>query len=241
MFEGNAPVSGSSLSGGYVFDDVADDFIIYYISGRDGFTESILEGYASQQINQAYYTVEFVIRPYGTRTGGGELVQTVRYGLGATQPTGDVSPGWSFVGWDAPFNNIRANLVITAFFGYAADNIPDPWQIAYFGESNPLGSATADPDKDGQNNLMEYLTGNSPTDASSVIQVRIEKVNESGLAIVINKVVSGRTYTLESRANLISDWTAVEARTISEDELDFSFTEVSIVGEQTFYRVSISE
>jgi hypothetical protein len=164
---------------------------------------------------------------------------TIYVGAVSTDEQGEVTI--SYLGVSASDSFTIVNSLPDNYGSYASDGIPDSWQINYFGESNPLGLAAADPDGDGQNNLLEFLAGNIPTDASSAIRVQIEKVGQNGLAVVINKVVSGRTYTLESNIDLASDWTPVESKIVVEDELDFSFSTTQMVGGQTFYRVKITD
>ena len=62
--------------------------------------------------NYGIYTVTFVLAG-GTRTGGGELVQRVPRGQGATAPT-VTREGYNFTGWDVAFDNITGNLTVTA-------------------------------------------------------------------------------------------------------------------------------
>jgi len=49
------------------------------------------------------------------------------------------------------------------------DGIPDAWRQKYFGEhwTSGYASATADPDRDGANNYLEYLTGTDPSNSRS--------------------------------------------------------------------------
>ena len=49
------------------------------------------------------------------------------------------------------------------FGPYAADGLPDLWQVQYLGETSLLGGQTADVDGDGFNNLMEFAFGMNPT------------------------------------------------------------------------------
>ncbi|MCL1788574.1 MAG: InlB B-repeat-containing protein, partial [Defluviitaleaceae bacterium] len=49
----------------------------------------------------------------GTRTGGGELTQSVRIGTAAVAPE-VTRPGYTFMSWDAPFANVQNNVTITA-------------------------------------------------------------------------------------------------------------------------------
>jgi hypothetical protein len=50
------------------------------------------------------------------------------------------------------------------------DGIPDAWREKYFGANSgdtQRAGALADPDRDGANNYLEYITGTDPTDARS--------------------------------------------------------------------------
>ena len=58
------------------------------------------------------YTVTFDLDGKGTRVGGGELVQTVPHGGSAVAPEVEADPGWEFVGWSTPFNDITAPLTV---------------------------------------------------------------------------------------------------------------------------------
>ena len=62
------------------------------------------------------YTVTFNLNG-GTRTGGGELTQTVAKGSAATAPTGSRS-SYTFTGWDKSFDNVTADLTVTASWSY---------------------------------------------------------------------------------------------------------------------------
>ncbi len=62
------------------------------------------------------YTVTFNLNG-GTRTGGGELTQTVAKGSAATAPTVSRS-SYTFTGWDKSFDNVTADLAVTASWSY---------------------------------------------------------------------------------------------------------------------------
>jgi uncharacterized repeat protein (TIGR02543 family) len=65
------------------------------------------------------YTVTFDLVGKGTRSGGGDLSQTVNHGSGATVPTVSSNTGWIFTGWDKAFNNITGNTTVTAQYAVA--------------------------------------------------------------------------------------------------------------------------
>lgn len=80
------------------------------------------------------YTVTFDLAGHGTRTGGGELVQTVEKGAAAVAPTVKASAGYEFVKWDKPFSSVTQDMTVTAQYRLTT------YKIAYanlMGASNP--------------------------------------------------------------------------------------------------------
>ena len=59
-----------------------------------------------------YYTVTFDLNG-GTHTGGGRLVQRVRYGSAAIAPMA-AKDGYVFSGWDKEFSAVKGNLIVKA-------------------------------------------------------------------------------------------------------------------------------
>jgi hypothetical protein len=61
------------------------------------------------------------------------------------------------------------NLTNDDFGTYAADGLPDPWQVQYFGESGMPATAgpEADADADGLSNFSEYAFGMNPSQGFS--------------------------------------------------------------------------
>ncbi|MFA4836280.1 MAG: Ig-like domain-containing protein [Dehalococcoidia bacterium] len=79
----------------------------------------------------ATYQVTFVLGAHGTRTGGGALVQTVLHGAAATAPTFSVEAGWTFTGWSTTFNNVTADLTVTAQYVQGRSGGPDAYGYTY--------------------------------------------------------------------------------------------------------------
>ena len=54
------------------------------------------------------------------------------------------------------------NVSTDDFGSYAADGLPDGWQVQYFGTNNPQGGPGGNPDGDGGSNLEEFGFGTNP-------------------------------------------------------------------------------
>ncbi len=81
------------------------------------------------------YSVTFNLNG-GTRTGGGELIQTIASGGSATAPTVTRS-NYTFTGWDKAFANVTQNLTVIATWSYNGGG----------GSSSGGGSYTPEPPK----------------------------------------------------------------------------------------------
>jgi len=84
-----------------------------------GFTNVTSDLTVTAQYSRATYTVTFDLAEYGTRTGGGELEQTVNHGDDAEAPIIDVEEGWHFTDWDTGFTNVTSDLTVTAQYSRA--------------------------------------------------------------------------------------------------------------------------
>ena len=106
-----------------------------------------------------HYSVTFVEGTHGSRTGGGDLIQTVDHGSAATAPIITPNAGWVFDGWDVAFDNVVHNLTVTAQYTtdgneHLADNNPANWTIsqtevnafiaAYANNNNTAGEGNGD-------------------------------------------------------------------------------------------------
>ena len=127
---------------------------------------------------------------------------------------------------------------------YAGDNLPDSWQVGYFGLNNPNAAPTADADATGQNNLFKYTAGLDPTNPASIFVLRIANVTGQPTQenLLYNPVVSGRTYTVQFRTNLVSSSYAPLGSSSGPvtNVNQVTVTDTNAVEPQKFYRVSIS-
>jgi hypothetical protein len=104
-------VRGSNYRWNFVPDAPYNDNY-YSIENTSGGTNSIVIWPAPPPPPPTTFTVTFSLNG-GTRTGGGELSQTVRSGNSATAPTVTRS-GYTFDGWSGSFTNVTSNRTITA-------------------------------------------------------------------------------------------------------------------------------
>lgn len=70
----------------------------------------------SLDMDNANFSVTFDLGEYGSRTGGGALMQTVAYGQAAEAPTISVTEPWHFAAWNRDFTTITADTVIQAVY-----------------------------------------------------------------------------------------------------------------------------
>lgn len=98
-----------------------------------------------------------------------------------------------------------------------ADGIADNWASDYFATNHPDGSPANDPDRDGLNNLQEYIAGTNPTNGIDGFVLAVTFSN--GLPLVSFVTVRAtanyygqlsRHYALEQSTNMMStNWTIV--------------------------------
>ena len=128
---------------------------------------------------------------------------------------------------------------------YETDAIPDYWQFQEFGRSNDDGLADADPDKDGTNNLMEYLSGTDPNDPNERF-APIVKFGKNGddlvmLAMIVNQPIYTTSYQLQS-SNDLQTW---KDEGIANNPVpggsDIVFSIESRQDEKKFYRIILKE
>ena len=127
------------------------------------------------------------------------------------------------------------------FGSYAGDGIDDAWQVQYFGIGNANAAPTADPDGDGQNNLLEYLAGTSPTNSASAFTLGISAPAPGQRVVSFSPISVGRTYTVEFTTSLTTrNFTAVSPNSVSDSGGGRSVTDANATNSARYYRVRIS-
>ncbi len=148
----------------------------------------------------AVYTVTFNLNG-GTRTGGGDLTQTVAQGGSATAPIVTRS-GYSFNGWDKAFANVTSDLTVTA--AWNKNNSEGSGGGSSGGAAAPVISVDKQPDmpttvkmnvsgtaKDGI--LSATITEQMVKDAIKAAQEAAKKSGKAvdGIAVDFNVIGSG--------------------------------------------------
>lgn len=96
--------------------------------------------------------------------------------------------------------------------GYSGDGLDDAWQVQFFGLNNPNAAPLLDPDGDGHTNAFENLAGINPTSAASFFRVTQSTLSANSFHLTFPTVL-GRSYQLQSSANLANPWTSIGSPT----------------------------
>ena len=127
---------------------------------------------------------------------------------------------------------------------YAADGLPDNWQVAYFGVGNPKAGPDKDPDGDGQDNRFEWIAGLVPTNAASRFTLRLEKVAGSPhrCRLVFAPRWTDRTYMPLCSAALpgAASWPELTTQITSDNGTERTVTDTNAVERSKLYRVRIA-
>jgi hypothetical protein len=90
------------------------------------------------------------------------------------------------------------------------NGLPDWWELKYFGVLTGT-DPNADPDHDGSSNLLEYLTGTNPTNASSYFH--ITRLTPGSPNKIFVYCAPGYFYTLQRADDLVLGWTVISNQT----------------------------
>lgn len=120
---------------------------------------------------------------------------------------------------------------------YAADGIPDTWQVQYFGTNNPLAAATADASGTGQNNLFKYTAGLLPTDPASRFLTSVS--GSGGRTLTLSPRLTDRSYTVQYSTDLHT-WQTLTGATIQDNGQTRTVTDPDAVSTRKFYRVQVT-
>ncbi len=121
----------------------------------------------------------------------------------------------------------------------------ESWRLQYFGIITNTGNAAdnADPDGDGNNNLLEYVAGLVPNNSASRFSISAQPVSgqPGRKAIVFSPIVVGRTYVVKSATTLNNPvWSNLTSFTTNDVGSVRTVTDLSASQSKKFYHVEIT-
>ena len=149
--------------------------------------------------------------------------------------------------WGGHFSGLVLSVVnvnTDDYQAYSADGIDDDWQVQYFGAPpNANAGPAGDPDGDGQANLLEFLAGVAPNDATSRFLFRIEPVagQPSWKNLIFSPRLPSRTYTVETNAGLGTTWSSLLGAPVLDNGSERTVTDPNAGAGNKFYRVNITK
>ena len=144
-------------------------------------------------------------------------------------------------------NELDTNA-ISLFSNWITNALPSyqtfaDWQIAKFGSTNaPNAAAYSDPDNDGADNYLEYLTATDPLAGNNHWDISIQR--SGGLAQILFPQLANRAFEVQSTLNLFdtNSWRPLD---VTGNEPSFSITNRAGMvndtidsGTNKFYRVA---
>ncbi len=147
----------------------------------------------------------------------------------------------SHLSFQASFALTVLNTGTDDYGSYAADGLPDAWQVQYFGANNPNAGPNVDADGTGQNNRFKWIAGLNPIDGSRFLTTVLPLPGQpSKMRLSFSPVVAGRTYTVEyNDAPLSGAWHALTGFSQADNGITRTVTDNTATGTHRFYRVAI--
>jgi len=127
------------------------------------------------------------------------------------------------------------------FGSYAADGLPDDFQVQFFGLDNPLASPELDVDGDGQTNYFEWVTGLSPVNGAARFETKLQ-VPDGQMPVTFGPCFPDRTYTLLYSDDLsVGSWQPVPGAIVLPIDTNSFCTVIdpSPGTDRRFYRVEV--
>jgi hypothetical protein len=128
---------------------------------------------------------------------------------------------------------------------YAADGLPDDWQVQHFGVNSLNGGPQKDPDADGQTNLFEYHARLLPNNPTSLLRVNLLHGPTPGLTATQSRLsfspaMMGVDYTIQTTTDFRT-WVPLTTLTAASDLSTLLNTDSAAGGagrEMKYYRVA---
>ena len=158
----------------------------------------------------------------------------------------------SFGGFTGSLNLTVLDTIPDNFGSYAADGLPDDWQVQYFGQPpNTNAGPNADPTGSGHTNLFKYIAGLNPLDANSRFLTAIAPVPDPAQPgqffpgqrnVIFSPRFSDRTYLVNYRTGLATGtWLPLTGTTESDNAAQRTVTDLNASDPQRFYRIEITK
>ena len=188
-------------------------------------------------LSPAAVTWSLVSGPVASISAGGSVTTLALY---ANKPA-VIEGSWQGIAGQVSFT--IQNVLPDNYGSYAGDGIDDGWQVGYFGQNNPLAGPLADPDADGNTNLLEWLAGLVPTDPGSVFLFQMDQptVIPGRATILFGPIVPGRSYQVLWSENL-TDWHKLDPQQAMTQDLppNRMVSDNGAPAGRRFYRIVIS-
>ena len=118
-----------------------------------------------------------------------------------------------------------------------ADNLPDAWEMASFGN---LGqTAAGDPDADGTSNRAEYLLGLSPTDGTQAFRATQSAVAPGSSVTLSWPAQDGLAFKVW-RSQTLADGSWMELGSVTATGTTATFTDMTAPAGRAFYRIELT-
>ncbi len=123
------------------------------------------------------------------------------------------------------------------FGSYAGDDLPDAWQVQFFGQEHPLAGPGLDADGDGYLNSWEYLAGTHPGDGSSYFRLKVIHPNSETAPSLQWPSLLGRHYEVQTCPSLTeAGWQTVATLPGTGEDITWTHLQADTGGRE-FYRV----
>jgi len=134
-----------------------------------------------------------------------------------------------------------ANVGRDDYLSYAGDGLPDDWQVAHFGEENPLAAPGQDPDGDRSDNMGEWTADTHPSNDLSVLAVTGITCSVAGARIAWQGGVLA-TQVLQRKSGLLptgEQWTVLFTN-VPPTPVSANFLDTAATNRIFFYRIKAS-
>jgi Alpha amylase, catalytic domain len=146
------------------------------------------------------------------------------------------------------FTTLSRTAPISQVLDHVGDGIPDSWRAQYFPNqptnnvngttTNNQSCATCDPDRDGFNNLQEFLAGTDPTNSAAGLRIISITRQPNGDSTVVWTSASGKNYQVYATTDPTVAYAPVGS-TVPSAGTNTSYTDPGVTDATKYYKVKI--